>query len=88
MILKYSARLPIGLFFFATSWLLVVMAVIFVGLGVAAMQEAGLRRSTPVDFFAIPMLGVHPNTQGLAAQTTMVALTLAVVILGRRSRHS
>lgn len=83
LILKYSARLPIGLFFSATSWLLVVMAVIFVGHGVAAMQEAGFIRVTPVDFVAVPMLGVHPNAQGLAAQFAMLALTVAVVLLGR-----
>jgi high-affinity iron transporter len=88
LILKYSARLPIGLFFSATSWLLVVMAVIFVGHGVAAMQEAGFLRSTPVDFIAVPMLGVHPNAQGLAAQIAMLAVTMAVVLLGRRAKPS
>ena len=86
LILKYSARLPIGLFFSATSWLLVVMAVVFVGHGVAALQEAGLLTSTPVDFVAMPMLGVHPNWQGLAAQFGMLALTLVVVLIGRRSQ--
>jgi high-affinity iron transporter len=86
LILRYSARLPIGLFFSATSWLLVVMAVVFVGHGVAALQEAGLLTSTPVDFVAMPMLGVHPNWQGLAAQFGMLTLTLVVVLIGRRSQ--
>jgi high-affinity iron transporter len=86
LILKYSARLPIGLFFSATSWLLVVMAVIFVGHGVAAMQEAGFLLSTPVDFIALPMLGIHPNAQGLAAQAAMLALTVVVLLMGRRSQ--
>lgn len=84
VILKFSPRLPIGLFFSATSWLLVVMAVVFVGHGVSAIQEAGLIRATPVDFVAVPMLGVHPNAQGLAAQVAMLVVTLAVVLLGRR----
>lgn len=86
LILKYSARLPIGLFFSATSWLLVVMAVVFVGQGVAALQEAGVLTSTPVDFVAVPMLGVRPNVQGLAAQVAMLALTVAVLLIGRRSQ--
>lgn len=86
LILKYSARLPIGLFFSATSWLLVVMAIVFVGHGVAALQEAGLLTSTPVDFVAMPMLGVRPNVQGLAAQVSMLALALAVLLIGRRSQ--
>ena len=85
LILKYSARLPIGLFFSATSWLLVVMAVIFVGHGIAALQEAGLLGATPVHFIAVPLLGVHPNVQGLVAQGVMLVLTLAVLLKGRRA---
>lgn len=40
-ILKYSVRLPLGPFFKAASALLVVMAIVFAGHGVAALQEAG-----------------------------------------------
>lgn len=86
-ILKYAARLPIGLFFSATSWLLVVMAVIFAGHGVAALQEAGVLASTPVDIIAAPMLGLHANAQGLLAQGAMLVLTVAVLLLGRRSKQ-
>lgn len=88
LILKYSARLPIGMFFAATSWLLVAMAVIFVGHGVAALQEAGVIGSTPVSFIALPVLGVHPNAQGLAAQGAMLLLTIGVLLLGRRAQHT
>lgn len=88
LILKYSARLPIGLFFAATSWLLVVMAVIFVGHGVAALQEVGVIGWTPVPFIALPVLGVHPNAQGLAAQGAMLLLTVGVLFLGRRSQST
>ncbi|MCE3272065.1 MAG: high affinity FE2+/Pb2+ permease [Ramlibacter sp.] len=41
VILKYSARLPLGPFFKATSALLVVMAIVFAAHGVGALQEAG-----------------------------------------------
>lgn len=41
VILKYSARLPLGPFFKATSALLVVMAVVFAAHGLGALQEAG-----------------------------------------------
>ena len=88
LILKYAARLPIGLFFSATSWLLVVMAVIFVGHGVAALQEAGVLASTPVSFVAAPMLGVHANAQGLLAQGAMLVLTVAVLLVGRRAQKA
>lgn len=41
VILKYSARLPIGPFFKVTSALLLVMAIVFAAHGVGALQEAG-----------------------------------------------
>ena len=85
VILKYSARLPLGVFFTATSGLLVLMAVVFAGHGVAALQEAGWLASTPAPFVNLPLLGIHSNVQGLAAQGLIVALTLAGVLLGRRS---
>lgn len=87
-ILKYSVRLPIGLFFSSTSWLLVVMAVVFVGHGVAALQEAGWLVATPVRFVAVPLLGVHPNAQGLLAQGATLALTIPLLLSGRRPRRT
>src|SRR5690606_5748806 len=41
-ILKYSVRLPIGPFFAVTAAVLALMAVVFVGNGIAALQEAGV----------------------------------------------
>ncbi|MFC7513561.1 cytochrome c/FTR1 family iron permease [Herbaspirillum sp. GCM10030257] len=77
-ILRYSVRLPIGPFFAATSGLLALMAIVFVGNGVAALQEAGVLPSTLVNFFSLPLLGIHPTSQGLALQ----AATLLLVITG------
>ncbi|MEJ8839343.1 hypothetical protein [Ramlibacter sp. AN1133] len=84
VILKYSARLPIGTFFTATSGLLVLMAVVFVRNGIAALQEAGLLQSTPTAFVSLPILGIHPNAQGLGAQALVLLLIAAAVFAGRR----
>jgi high-affinity iron transporter len=84
VILKYSVRLPFGPFFTATSGLLVVMAIVFVGHGIAALQEAGVLASTPAHFVDLPLLGVHSNVQGLAAQALIVALIVAGVLVSRR----
>jgi high-affinity iron transporter len=83
-ILKYSVRLPIGSFFAATAGLLVLMAVVFVGHGVAALQEAGTAASTPVDFIALPMLGVRPTLEGLWAQAMTLAAIAAGLVANRR----
>lgn len=85
-ILRYSVRLPLGPFFTATSALLVVMAVVFVGHGIAALQEAGALRSTPAQFVEVPMLGIHATLQGLGAQAAMLAAIALMLWLGRRSR--
>ena len=75
---KYSLRLPIGPFFSAMSALLALLAVVFAGHGVAALQEAGLVAATRLNFTAIPFLGVYPSVETLAAQ----ALVLVIVALG------
>jgi high-affinity iron transporter len=87
IILRYSVRLPIGPFFAATSGLLVLLAFVFVGDGVAALQEAGVLAFTPTRFIDFPLLGIRPSLQGLAAQLAVVAgVGLALFAARRRSR--
>lgn len=74
MIFRYSVRLPIGPFFTVTSILLALMAVVFVGNGVAALQEAGVLGTTTVRFFSLPLLGIHPTAQSLVPQVLTLAL--------------
>jgi high-affinity iron transporter len=82
-ILKYSVRLPIGPFFAVTGWMLALMAVVFAGNGVAALQEAGVLEATFVRFISVPVLGIHATTQGLSTQAVVLALVLAVMVWGR-----
>ncbi len=83
-ILKYSVRLPIGPFFGATAALLALLAVVFAGNGVAALQEAGVMSADAVAFVSLPLLGIHPTLQGLLAQGVTLALTFCGVWLARR----
>lgn len=78
---KYSVRLPIGTFFGATSALLAALAVIFTGHGVAALQEAGVLGMSSLGFEAVPLLGIYPSGEALAAQLA----ALALVALGYRA---
>ncbi len=84
MILRYSVRLPIGPFFTVSSILLALMAVVFVGNGIAALQEAGALEVTTVRFISLPMLGIHPTVQSLVLQ----ALTLALIAAGLWSNRA
>ena len=73
-IFKYSIRLPLGIFFNATSTLIALLAVVLNGHGVAALQEAGLVGITRFDFDSIPLLGIYPTAETLLAQAAVIAL--------------
>ena len=79
--LRYSLRLPLGLFFGASGLLLAVLGIVLAGNGIAALQEAGALPITPAPIFELRWLGVHANWQSLAAQ--LVATSLVVVLLWR-----
>ena len=81
---KYSLRLPLGPFFSAMSLLLALLAVVFAGQGVAALQEAGAVGASPFGSFAAPMLGVHPTLETLGAQLFAVALVALGAWAARR----
>lgn len=71
---RAAIRLPIGLFFSASGVVLLILAVIFSGQGIAALQEAGKVAIHSVTFISIPMLGIYPTLQTLVAQAIMLLL--------------
>ena len=77
LILRYSVRLPIGLFFSACSMLMALLAVVFAGHGVKALQEAGVIRADPVSFATVQALGIYPSVQTLTAQFVALAIVIA-----------
>ncbi|MBI5040338.1 MAG: FTR1 family iron permease [Gammaproteobacteria bacterium] len=79
LILRYSTRLPLRQFFSATSIFMFVLAVVFAGKGIAALQEAGKLPLDPVSFPRIDLLGVYPNLQGLAVQGGLLVLATLVL---------
>jgi high-affinity iron transporter len=80
VLLRTSARLPIGQFFAASSLLVAILAVVLAGKGVAGLQEAGWMHSNPVAIPRIAVLGIFPSMQTLVAQ----AITLLAVVIGFR----
>jgi len=74
LIARFSARLPVGLFFAASSAFLAALAVIFAGKGIAALQIAGKLPMSPVGWPGIPALGIYPNLQGLILQAAILVL--------------
>lgn len=85
-VFRYGLRLPVDRFFSATSILLAVLAVIFLGQGVAALQEAGAVGVRSIAFIRVPELGVFPTAQTLAAQ--VVGAIVVAGCFAWAGRHS
>ena len=83
----FSRQYPpaLGLLFGATSLLLALLAVVFVGKGIAALQEAGTLPVNPVNIPNLPALGLYPSLQGLVLQT-LVVLVIASAFAYARHR--
>nr|WP_233575720.1 FTR1 family protein [Noviherbaspirillum saxi] len=77
ILLRTTARLPISQFFAVSSALVAVLAIVLIGKGVAALQEAGMLDVTPISVPRIDLLGIYPSQQTLIAQ----AIVLFVVII-------
>ena len=89
VIVRGSARLPVGVFFGATSALLALLAVVFAGKGVAALQEAGVVPVSPVHGPALPVLGLYPSAQGLVLQAAlMVTIAAGFALTHRAARRA
>lgn len=75
VMMRYSRTLPIGKFFAYSSALMALLAVVLIGKGVSALQEAGYLPVNPLNGFPrIQILGLYPTTEGIAAQAVMIAL--------------
>ena len=76
LVFRYSMRLPLRQFFSVTGILMFVLALVFAGKGVAALQEAGYIPVSPVAFPRVDLLGIYPNAQGLLLQLGLLLLAL------------
>ncbi|HTE15790.1 MAG TPA: cytochrome c/FTR1 family iron permease [Burkholderiales bacterium] len=83
LILRYGLRLPIGPFFGACSVLMALLAIVFTGHGIKALQEAGLIAASPVDTFNLPALGIYATEQTLLAQAVAIAIVIAAFVWTR-----
>jgi high-affinity iron transporter len=87
VVIKRAAdRIPIRIFFQTTSILLYAMAIVFVGQGIASLQEASRVSATFVNYApTIPMLGLFPTVQSLGAQAVLLMLAAAAVLVPRNA---
>lgn len=73
VLLRFSQRLPIGRFFAYSSWLMAILAVVLIGKGVGALQEAGIVDMEPLAFLPrVAAVGLYPTVQTVLAQVLMI----------------
>lgn len=72
VVMKLSVRLPLKRFFKINTVLMFILAVIFAGKGVAALQEAGTFPIDPVNFPRVDMLGIYPSVETLGTQLLLL----------------
>ncbi len=83
---RAAHRIPFGKFFFATTILLYGLAVVFIGQGIASFQEANWIGATFLDYVpTIPMLGLYPTMQSIAAQLALIAFAATAMLIPRGS---
>lgn len=87
IILRASIKLPLRLFFSVSGIVLVILAIVFTGQGIAALQEAGKIAVDAVDFVAVPILGIYPTEQTLAAQAAVIAVSAFGLWWAARARN-
>ena len=86
VIRRAADRIPMRIFFHATSIMLYALAIVFVGQGVASLQEASIVPATFVNYApTIPMLGLFPTVQSLGAQALLLMLAAAAVFVPRKA---
>ncbi len=69
---QFLVRIPLRPFFRATSVLLYALAIVFIGQGIASLQEASVVKATFVPFVpTIQALGIFPTVQTLGAQLVL-----------------
>lgn len=83
--LRMSKRLPIGQFFSISSMLIAVLAVVLVGKGIAALQEAGWVGQALVAAPRIDWLGIYPSWQSLLAQLGVAVIASVGFFLNART---
>lgn len=86
VLMRYSRVLPIGKFFAYSSGMIAVLAVVLIGKGTAALQEAGyLPIAAWSGFPRIELLGIFPTRETLLAQVAMAALLALGFAYNKRS---
>ncbi len=83
-VFKFALKLPLKTFFGSTALLMLVLAIVMAGKGIAALQEAGTLSVSQLNLPTISWLGFYPNTQGVILQSVLVLIALVYLVRSRK----
>lgn len=84
--LAFSKKLPIGKFFAYSSFLIAILAVVLIGKGVSALQEAGMLSLHALNGFPrVEILGMYPTMESAGAQAVMIVLLMAGFLYNQKA---
>lgn len=87
LIMHYSKRLPIKQIFKISAVTMAVLAVVLVGKGFSALQEAGIIGMSLVsDWVRFEPLGIYPTIQTLGAQMFIILLVIGLWMYSERTK--
>lgn len=72
LVFRIGARLPLRQFFQFNGVLMFVLAIVFAGKGVSALQEAGLINVTFIGLPRVDWLGIYPTIQSVGTQAVIL----------------
>ncbi len=77
-----SIKIPMKPFFTATSGLLFVMAISFLGNGIKELQEGNIIDVTPISgFSAVSLFGIYPTVETFVPQLILLVITILTVVI-------
>ena len=87
LILRYSTRLPLRQFFAVSGIFMFVLAFVFTGNGIAALQEAGKIPLDPINIPSIELLGIHSNIQSTGVQLLLVVVAVVMLYISESGKR-
>lgn len=88
LVTKIGVKLPLKPFFVATSTLMFILCISFVGKGVKELQEADVIGRTVIkgmNGFSIDLLGIYDRLETLLPQIILLVITIITVIVQRNN---
>ncbi|AMX01659.1 cytochrome c/FTR1 family iron permease [Microbulbifer thermotolerans] len=85
ILVRYSARLPLGKFFSVTTLVLLALSFVLAGKAIAALQEAALIGISPMPIsFSFDWLGIYSTWQGIGLQAAILVAALWLILKGKK----